>query len=127
MSNPFPPPPPSAPLNINVLPFPRLDSPLTDASGHISELWRQFLNTIWNRINGAAGGNIAAITVGASPYSYTAASGGVLSIQGGTVSQVTIKRGSTTVTISTGLVPMRTNDVVAITYSAVPTVNFIPT
>lgn len=73
---------------------------------------------------------IAAITVGASPFSYTAPAAGTVTIEGGTVSAVTLKRG-TPAAISVGsatglLVPVSAGDVIATTYSAAPTMNFVP-
>lgn len=77
-----------------------------------------------------ASGAIAAITVGASPFSYTAPAAGTVTIESGTVSAVTLKRG-TPAAISVGsatglLVPVSAGDVVATTYSVAPTMNFVP-
>jgi hypothetical protein len=73
-----------------------------------------------------AGAAIVPVTVGASPFAYTATTGGTLAISGGTVSAVTLTRGTTTVPVSPASVPARNGDVVTITYTAAPTVNFIP-
>ncbi|TGB34395.1 hypothetical protein [Burkholderia thailandensis] len=74
-------------------------------------------------------GAIAAITVGASPFSYTATSAGTVVISGGTVSAVTLKRG-TPAAISVGetggVVPVSAGDIVTVTYSAAPTMDFVP-
>lgn len=71
-------------------------------------------------------GAIQAVTVGASPFAYTATTDGFLAITGGTVSGVTFKRGTTTVNVATGNVPVRNGDIVTVTYTAAPTVNFMP-
>lgn len=91
----------------------------TESVGFVAEMVFQ------GESNGAP---IQAVTVGASPYAYTAPQQGALSIQGGTVSAVTLKRGGTTVTLglTAGLVPVSTGDVVTITYTAAPTLNLIP-
>lgn len=92
--------------------------------------------THWQVIDGqnsaAWGGTgaIASITVGASPFSYTAPAAGTVTIEGGTVSAVTLKRG-TPAAISVGsatglLVPVSAGDIIATTYSAAPTMNFVP-
>lgn len=74
----------------------------------------------------APGAPIVPVTVGASPYAYTVTTGGTLAISGGTVSGVTLTRSGTTVPVAMGNVPVRNGDVVTITYSATPTVSFIP-
>jgi hypothetical protein len=83
--------------------------------------------------NGAPFGSenaIAAVTVTASPFAYTAQASGTLSIEGGTVSAVTLKRGTpaaVTVAAASGvLVPVAAGDIVTTTYSVLPTMNFIP-
>jgi hypothetical protein len=65
------------------------------------------------------------LTVGASPYSYTAPAPGVVVISGGTVSAVT--RRGINVGVTGGQVLVQTGDVVTTTYSAVPTMTFLPT
>lgn len=91
--------------------------------------------TSWQIIGGqnsAAWGHvgaIAAITPGASPYTYTAAAAGSVVVTGGTVSNIQLKRGSTTIAIasaSPGVVPVSAGDQVITTYSAAPTMNFVP-
>lgn len=64
-----------------------------------------------------------AITPGASPFAYQAPWTGTLWIVGGTVSGVTFSRdGATTFTLpNAGPVPVFEGDVVAVTYSVVPT------
>lgn len=91
--------------------------------------------TSWQIIGGAnsaAWGHvvpIAAVTPGASPYTYTAAAAGSVVITGGTVSNIQLKRGATTITIATAtgaVVPVSAGDQVITTYSAAPTMNFVP-
>ena len=71
----------------------------------------------------------APVTVGASPYTWSAPFTGCLSITGGTVSAISIIRQGTTVAtgITAGLVPVSKFDQVKITYSVLPTVVFLPT
>lgn len=90
--------------------------------------------THWVVIDGAnsaawaGSGAIAAITVGASPYTYTAAAAGTVFVSGGTDSALQLKRGSTTIATGfvDGPVPVSAGDQVIVTYSAAPTMNFVP-
>lgn len=68
------------------------------------------------------------VTVGASPFTYTAAFDGMLIATGGTVSAIALIRQGTSVAtgITTGLIPLSRTDQVQITYSATPTVTFLP-
>lgn len=64
------------------------------------------------------------ITVGASPFAYTATYGGSVAVSGGTVSQVTLTRGGIVVytsTLSANDLPVRAGDIVTVTYTAAPT------
>lgn len=91
--------------------------------------------TVWQVIGGsnsAAWGHvqpIANIVPGASPYTYTAQAAGSVVVTGGTVSNLQLKRGATTIAIaaaSPGVVPVSTGDQVITTYSAAPTMSFVP-
>lgn len=69
------------------------------------------------------------IIFGASGSTWTAPFNGCLSVTGGTVSAIAILRQSATVAtgITVGLIPVSRNDQIRITYSAIPTVVFLPT
>jgi hypothetical protein len=91
--------------------------------------------TEWQVIDGgnsAAWGSasaIAAIAPGASPYTYTALAAGNVVVTGGTVSNVQLKRGATTIVVDTAtnaVVPVSAGDQVITTYSVVPTMSFVP-
>lgn len=70
---------------------------------------------------------LASITVGASPFSYTAMKDGYALISGGTVSAVSLTRHGTAVsTPTTGFIPTARGDVISVTYSAAPTMTFVP-
>lgn len=68
------------------------------------------------------------VTPGGSPFTYTALSSGTLSITGGAVSALALIRQGTSVAlgITAGLVPLSRLDQLQITYSAAPTVTFLP-
>lgn len=81
---------------------------------------------VWNN-NGASPG-AAAVTLTGSPFTYTAPADGSLAVSGGTVSSITIsRRGATAVSagVTAGTVALLAGDVVVITYSSAPTVNFL--
>jgi hypothetical protein len=71
---------------------------------------------------------VAAVTVTASPFTFTAPANGTLAISVGTVSAVVIIRQGVTVPtgLVDGLIPVSRLDQVQITYAVAPTVNFLP-
>jgi len=70
----------------------------------------------------------AVITVGASPYTYTAEADGLLIVAGGTVSQIAYLRNATSVPLGViaGSVQVLSGDAITITYTVAPTVTFLP-
>lgn len=68
------------------------------------------------------------VAVGASPFTYTAAFDGTIVVTGGTVSAIALIRQGTSIAtgIITGLIPLSRTDQVQVTYSATPTVTFLP-
>ena len=91
--------------------------------------------TSWQIIGGqnsAAWGHvgaIAAITPPASGQPYTAAAAGSVVVTGGTVTNIQLKRGATTIVIasaSPAVVPVSAGDQVIVTYSVAPTMSFVP-
>lgn len=77
---------------------------------------------------GGSGGTAASITYTGSPFAYTASARGVYTIFGGTISAITLKRGSTTASLntSTSTVDLVSGDILTITYSVAPTSTFFP-
>lgn len=71
---------------------------------------------------------IQAVTLAASPMTYMAREPGALSIQGGTVSLVSLARGAASIALglTAGLIPLTTGDRVTLTYVTAPVLNFIP-
>jgi hypothetical protein len=70
------------------------------------------------------------LAVTASPFSYTAPLKGFVIVSGGTVSSIMFSRTAGTFYLTgqtTGVFPMAQNDVLKVTYSAKPTMTFIPT
>lgn len=71
----------------------------------------------------------AAVTVTASPFTFTVPFSGALAVSGGTVSAIALIRQGTTVAtgVTAGLIPASRLDQVQITYSVAPTAVFLPT
>lgn len=91
--------------------------------------------TSWQIIGGqnsAAWGHvgaIATITPTTGTFTYTAAAAGSVVITGGTVTNIQLKRGATTIAIaaaSPAVVPVSAGDQVIVTNSVVPTMSFVP-
>ncbi len=67
--------------------------------------------------------SVSAVAVGASPFDYTAARDGFVSIVGGTVSAVAyVREGVSTSLGVVAVVPVKKGDTVRITYTVAPTV-----
>lgn len=68
-----------------------------------------------------------ALTVGTSPFSYTAKEPGYVAIPSGTISAIILSRGTGTIDL-TGekIIPVSINDIVTVTYSVLPVIKFIP-
>jgi hypothetical protein len=71
----------------------------------------------------------ATITVGGSPYSYTAPFNGCVVVTGGTVSAIAYVRQGTSIAtgLTAGVFPVSRLDKVTVTYTGVPTMTFLPT
>jgi len=70
-----------------------------------------------------------AMSLGASPATFTAASSGCAYVAGGTVSKIEHSRGGVTTTlgITSGTVRLRASDAVTVTYTVIPTTAvFVP-
>lgn len=94
------------------------------ATGLLTQGWFGYLAQL-----AGAPGPILAVTPGPNPFAFKAPSNGTLSITGGTVSSITLARARVSgvnVGFTSGSVAVAENDVVTITYSVAPTINFIP-
>lgn len=74
------------------------------------------------------GARLSVVTVGASPFVYQAQGPGVLSIEGGIVSALSLARAGISIALGqvAGVVPLGAGDSLAVTYTAVPNIHFIP-
>lgn len=98
--------------------------PIAGQSGQVNQSWYEFFAGLT-----AKPAAITPVTLSGSPFSFTASTKGTLAVSGGTVSNVSLSRARVTgvnVGFTSGLVPMSQGDVVRVTYSAPPTINFIP-
>lgn len=108
---------------------PRLPGDVVGLTQRLTDLLRSILrqlNTLTARVETPPDA-ASAVTVGASPYSYTSADDGLVVVVGGTVSALAYGRNGsfTALGIVAGLVPVKFGDTVRITYTAAPTVSFI--
>lgn len=103
---------------------PSSQQPIADGRGFVTTTWQRFFNAL---VSAAA--PIQTVTVTASPFTYRAGSAGNVTVAGGTVSAITITRNNTTAAtgITAGIVPVANGDLVTVTYSSAPLVQFIPT
>jgi predicted Rossmann-fold nucleotide-binding protein len=74
----------------------------------------------------AATAPLAALTPGASPYTYVASDNGRVVVQGGTVSLIELGRKGSFVTtgLTAGVVPVSRGDQLRVTYTVVPNMTF---
>ena len=98
-------------------------APFVGKLGRIVAPWIQYLQQFTQ-----APPNIMSLTISASPFSYTAKEPGTVAISGGTVTGVTLTRGAISIVLGSTpkIIPMAINDIVSITYSVLPTIQFIP-
>lgn len=100
-------------------------------TGLLTRITQAFLERIFKSAGAglAIGGPAQAITVGASPYTYTAPLYGSVVISGGTVSAVALSRdGSTFIATgqTAGQFVLTVGDQLKITHTGAPTATFVP-
>ena len=93
----------------------------------VNELFRAFalaVNELIDRTSTPL--SVSAVTVGASPFDYTAPRDGFVSIVGGTVTAVAlIREGVSTSLGVVAVVPVKKGDTVRVTYAVAPAVTLI--
>jgi hypothetical protein len=114
--------------------FPNMLAPLVNVKGSDGKMIGQgFVIPPWNswfqQFSQAPAG-VAVITAGGSPFSYTPNDQGTVIISGGTVSNISLIRGTTTIPLFTSTAAPRSvtvsiGDTVIITYSVKPTIQFL--
>lgn len=117
-------------MTVQLQPLPAYQPPSADEGpGKLEQAWYYLLRTLWQRLGGA-GATLPAQAVApiASPYQYDSDISGTLVVQGGTVSEISIVRGTSNVITgqTSGAIPMLRGDTVSISYSVAPTLTFLP-
>ena len=103
---------------------PSRNQKVSDDQGMVSLAWWQFFNLLAP----VTPLKESAITVTASPFSYTSHGNGYVLVTGGTVSAISLTRVSAHATgLTAGFIPVGNKDMVTVTYSVLPTMTFIPT
>lgn len=105
--------------------LPSYDQPLSTKEW-TSKDWYLFWANVYTGIPSDA---ISNITVGASPFSYTAPLGGFVLLTGGTVSAVELSRDGTTYytfPTTSGQFIVASGDVLRVTYTVLPTMVMVP-
>lgn len=111
-------------MSINYRASPTYAQPLVIEGNIHKSWWRWFQDTE----SGKPPDNELPVTVGVSPFTFMAPRGGFVIVHGGTVSVIAFKRSQSFVTGMTGgTFPVSQGDQLTITYSAKPTVTFVPT
>jgi hypothetical protein len=98
--------------------LPSLFAKLVNGDGRLLTPWNSYLQQ-FTQVPAAA----IDITVGASPLSYQAKEPGTIVIVGGTITALTLTRGTVVLTLPTAtrLIPVCISDILTITYSVIPT------
>ena len=102
---------------------PNLIAKMVDASGLLkSQAWISFFQQFVNPPS-----PITSLVVGPSPFVYVAREPGYIIVTGGVVSAQALSRGLVSINV-TGFkfVPVEIKDSVAVTYSGLPTIQFMP-
>ena len=106
--------------------MPQYPEPL-GSGGNTSANWYRFWAGLFR---GLPPENVSPVTVGVSPYVYSAPRRGSLIVSGGTVSAIELSRdgGDTYYDVGTqaGMFALSASDLLRITYTGVPTVTFVP-
>jgi len=106
-----------------------LNSPIAEVRKGANGLLKAFLIPPWNSFFQQftqPAPAVAAVALDGSPFTFTPNSNGNLIVTGGTISNISLMRGTVTINL-TGerVIPLAINDTVSITYSVVPTLQFL--
>lgn len=102
---------------------PQSGQAIADPDGRVTTVWQRFFAGLVGKPD-----SIAAVTVTASPFTYTASGPGFVSIIGGTFSAATLNRAGTAIAFgtTTRAIPVGQGDKVTVTYTVAPTISFVP-
>lgn len=109
--------------------MPRSQQAVLGAGGLMDKDWYRFMVSLYNAATNGLPQPVETLTLGASPFDYTAVIRGQLNIAGGTVSAVELSRDRTnffSAGLTAGFVQMDAGDVARVTYSVAPTLTYFP-
>ena len=104
--------------------FPNIVARFIGNGGNIIKPWIQYLQQFT-----IAPPKFIDVSVGSSPFSYTAKEPGYVYYVGGVVTGISLTRGSDTLPVITGVqqfIPVSIGDTVTFTYTGLPAIIFIP-
>lgn len=102
---------------------PSSQSAMVTTAGLVTPAWLRFFTLLL-----AQPGDIDAVVLTGSPFSFTASEKGTAFVSGGTVSSIQVTRSRATFTTgqTSGNVPLAQGDMLIVTYSIAPTLTFVP-
>jgi len=104
--------------------IPAYEQRLLGPMQNTQSVWYRFFNQLWTGVPPSAE---TAIAVTASPFTYAAPKRGFVIVNGGTVSLIKFTRSASYTTGQTqGVFPVSSGDMLTVTYSALPTMTFVP-
>jgi len=102
---------------------PTYEQPLV-IKGQTSSPWYRFFQGLFQ---GTPPSQESTLTVGGSPFTYTAPQRGFIILSGGSVSAVQFTRAVTTLTGQTsGIFPLSQGDMLTVTYAGLPSMLWVP-
>lgn len=102
----------------------RLLKLVSGSGGQPDDTWYRFFVRIAQL---SAERPIEAISVGVSPFVYTARTIGHVFVTGGTLSSIALERSGVSLAVPSDIfIPVAANDTVTVTYSVLPDMTFIP-
>lgn len=107
----------------------RNQTPILGAGSLMQKDWYLFFTNIWTAVTEGMPQAEEAVTVTASPMTYTAVIRGQAHINGGTVSVIEFSRDGANwydTGMTAGFVQMDKGDLLRVTYAVAPTINFFP-
>lgn len=107
----------------------RSQSPLVSERAMAAKDWFLFFTNLYTAVTAGLPQPVETLTLGVSPFDYTAVIRGQLNIAGGTVSAVSLSRDGTTfysAGLTAGFVQMDAGDIARVTYTVAPTLTYFP-
>ena len=109
----------------SILPVYNLLTPIVDKEGKLIAPWNMFFQQL---VQPAPA--VASVTLTGSPFDFTPNTNGNAIVYGGTVSNISIIRGTDVITVASSttnpvIVPLAINDTLRVTYSVLPAIKFL--